>query len=171
MAGAVEFARLAEGVQLLGRTFDAAAFLADQVQLTAGQTRSQGVEQVIGQVAGLGQKQDGGVEGLGWRFYAEVAAPGEACIERRLIAGMPAPAMGRGQFAEQVVGRQTGQQQRALEKIGLTKQHFTARVHGRRLLKKVAQFTRAWPGLDLAARAAGEKRLGVFAQLLNDTLP
>jgi hypothetical protein len=32
-----------------------------------------------------------------------------------LIAGMPAPAMGGGEAAEQVVGGQTGQQQRTLE--------------------------------------------------------
>ncbi|MNG97507.1 hypothetical protein D3C79_566230 [compost metagenome] len=50
--------------------------------------------------------------------------------------------MGHGQVAEQIVGGRTGDQQRALEQVRLAEQHFTARVHGRRLLKKVAQCSR-----------------------------
>lgn len=55
MPRAVELARLAERVQLLGRAFDAAAFFTDQVQLTTGQARGEGVEDVIGQVLDLGR--------------------------------------------------------------------------------------------------------------------
>ncbi|MNR43649.1 hypothetical protein D3C85_1622910 [compost metagenome] len=59
-----------------------------------------------------------------------MAATAKAGIDSVLIAGMPAPAVGGRQLAEQVVGGQACEQQRALEKLGLTKQHFTARVHG-----------------------------------------
>ncbi|MNY16065.1 hypothetical protein D3C86_1493110 [compost metagenome] len=51
---AVELAWLAEWIELFGGAFDAAFFLADQVQLAAGQPRGQGVEDVIGQILGLG---------------------------------------------------------------------------------------------------------------------
>ncbi|MNO68891.1 hypothetical protein D3C76_597350 [compost metagenome] len=136
MPGAVELARFAKGLQLLGRAFDTAAFLPDQVQLAPGQARRQGVEQVGGQLTGLGQKQHGAVEGHRGRFDTVVAAAGKAPFEHGLVAGMPGPAMGHGQVAEQIVGGRTGDQQRALEQVRLAEQHFTARVHGRRLLEK-----------------------------------
>ena len=40
---------------------------------------------------------------------------GKPRVQGRLIAGVPAPAMGIGQTTQQVVGRQAGQQHRALE--------------------------------------------------------
>ncbi|MNY82848.1 hypothetical protein D3C86_2252010 [compost metagenome] len=47
-----------------------------------------------------------------------------------MLAGMPAPAAGPGQLAQQVVSGEAGQKQRALEQFGLSKQYFAARVHG-----------------------------------------
>ncbi|MNN69082.1 hypothetical protein D3C81_1848390 [compost metagenome] len=63
-----------------------------------------------------------------------MAAASKAAFEHGLVTGMPGPAMGHGQVAEQVVGGRAGEQQRALEQVRLAEQHFTARVHGRRLL-------------------------------------
>ncbi|MNH01896.1 hypothetical protein D3C79_611210 [compost metagenome] len=109
MAGAVELAWLAKGMQLFRRAFDPATLFADQIQHSSGQSRGQGIEQVVGQIARFGQKQHRGIETLGWRLYAEVAAPGKARLDPRLIAGMPAPAMGGRQLAEQVIGGQAGE--------------------------------------------------------------
>ncbi|MOA46362.1 hypothetical protein D3C78_1688660 [compost metagenome] len=89
---------------MFGGTFDAAFFLADQVQLAAGQPRGEGVEDVVGQVLGLGQKDHGAIESALRCVHAKVAAPVEAGVQRGLIAGVPAPAMGIGQAAQQVVG-------------------------------------------------------------------
>ncbi len=152
MAGAVELAWLAKGLQLLGRALDATAFLADQVQLAASQARGQGVEQVGSQFAGLGQEQHGVVESHFRWLDPIVAAPGEAAFEHGMIARMPGPAPGLGQLAEQAVGGGAGEQQRALEQLCLAEQHFTARVHGRRLLEKVAQFIRAGRRAQLTTR-------------------
>jgi hypothetical protein len=44
-----------------------------------------------------------------------MAALREARIQGRLIAGVPAPTMGLGQAAEQIVGGQACQQDRTLE--------------------------------------------------------
>ncbi|MNY20181.1 hypothetical protein D3C86_1536510 [compost metagenome] len=115
VARAVEFAWLAERVELFGGTFDAAFFLADQVQLAASQPRGEGVEDVVGQVLGLGQKDHRCIELALGRIHAKMAALGEAGVQRGLIAGVPAPAMSFGQAAQQVVGGQTGQQHRTLE--------------------------------------------------------
>ncbi|MNO99814.1 hypothetical protein D3C76_915950 [compost metagenome] len=115
VARAVEFAWLAERVELFGGTFDAAFFLADQVQLAAGQPRGEGVEDVVGQVLGLGQKHHGAIEPAFRCIHAKMAAPLETGVQGGLIAGMPAPAMRLWQAAQQVVGGQTGQQHRTLE--------------------------------------------------------
>ena len=104
MPCAVEFARFAEGVQLLGRAFDTAALFTDQVQLAAGQARGQGIEHVVGQVFGFGQEHHRCLERLLRRVHTKMAALGKACVQRRLITGMPAPAMGVGQFAQQIIG-------------------------------------------------------------------
>ncbi len=136
MPGAVQLARSAKGLQLFGRAFDAAAFFANQVQLTAGQARRQGIEQVGSQFTGLGQEQHGAVEGhLGW-LDTIVAATGKAAFEHGVIARMPCPGLGLRQLAEQAISGGAGDQQRALEQLCLAEQYFTARVHGRRLLKK-----------------------------------
>ncbi|MNN11541.1 hypothetical protein D3C81_1245020 [compost metagenome] len=136
VSGAVEFAWLAKGLQLLGRALDASALLADQVQLAASQARCQGVEQIGGQLAGFGQEQHGAFECCGRGLDAVMAAACEAAFEHGLIAGMPGPGLGLRQLAEQVVGGGAGDQQRPLKQLCLTEQHFTARVHGRRLLEK-----------------------------------
>ncbi|MNY33102.1 hypothetical protein D3C86_1673640 [compost metagenome] len=130
MARAVEFARSAECGQLFGRAFDAGALLADQEQLAPGQSCGQGAQQVVGEFAGFRQEQHRGGEILRGRRYAKVAAPGKAGCQQRLFAGVPAPAPGFRQTAEQVIGRQAGKQQRAAEQFGLTQQHFASRVHG-----------------------------------------
>ncbi|MNM44506.1 hypothetical protein D3C81_554050 [compost metagenome] len=115
MPRAVELARLAERHQLLGRAFDAALFLADQKHLTTFQARGYGVEDVIGQILGLGQKHHGRLESLFGHIHAKMAALGETGVERGLVTGMPAPAVSVRQAAEQIVGGQTGQQNRTLE--------------------------------------------------------
>ena len=74
-----------------------------------------------------------------------MAAAAETAVEQGLVPGVPGPAAGLRQLAEQVVGGQPGEQQRALEQFGLAKQHFTARVHGRRLLKKRAVYQSPLP--------------------------
>lgn len=103
MPGAVQLARSAKGLQLFGRAFDAAAFFANQVQLTAGQARRQGIEQVGSQFTGLGQEQHGAVEGhLGW-LDTIVAATGKAAFEHGVIARMPCPGLGLRQLAEQAI--------------------------------------------------------------------
>ena len=71
------------------------------------------------------------------RLGAKVAALREACCEQRMFASVPTPAVGVREVAEQVIGRQAGKQQRAVEQLGLTQQYFTSRVH-KRSLKKVA---------------------------------
>ncbi|MCY1464286.1 hypothetical protein D9M71_822880 [compost metagenome] len=109
MAGAVELARRAEGGELPGGTFDTGAFLADQVQRLAGQARGEGGQQVVGQFAGLRQEYHGAVERrFGWR-HVEPGAPGEAGFQGRMLAGVPAPAAGLGQLAQQVVSGEAGQ--------------------------------------------------------------
>ena len=65
-----------------------------------------------------------------------MAAADVTALQHALIARMPSPGLGLGQVAEQVVGGGAGDQQRPLEQLCLAEQHFTARVHGRRLLKK-----------------------------------
>ncbi len=120
MAGAVELARAAERAQLFGGGFDPATFFAYQKQLAPGKAGRQRIEQVIGQVAGLGQEQHSGVKGGPWRFNAEIHTPFKPRIQRGLITGMPAPTTSVRQFSEQVIGRQPDQQQRALKQLGLT---------------------------------------------------
>jgi hypothetical protein len=105
----VELAWFAEGVQLFGGAFDAAAFFAHQVQLGARQPCRHSLEDVVGEVLGLGQEYHGSVEGTLRYIHPEMAALGKPRIQRRLIARMPAPAMGIGQAAQQVVGGQAGQ--------------------------------------------------------------
>ncbi|MCY1546913.1 hypothetical protein D9M68_829380 [compost metagenome] len=100
---------------MFGRAFDAAAFFTHQIQLATGQPRGQGVEDVIGKVLGLGQKHHRCIELALGRGHAEMAALGEASVQRSLVAGVPAPAMGVGQATEQIIGGQAGQQHRALE--------------------------------------------------------
>src|SRR5690606_14388442 len=65
-----------------------------------------------------------------WHLRVEVAAAGKARREQCLIAGMPAPAARLRQRTEQIIGRQTGQQQLAVEQPGLTQENFASRVHG-----------------------------------------
>jgi hypothetical protein len=113
MARAVELARLAERVQLLGRPLDT-AFSRRPETPHAGQARSHGVEDVIGQVLGLGQEHHRAVELALRDIHAKMAALGKARIQGRLVAGMPAPAVSGRQATEQVVGGQTGQQHRTL---------------------------------------------------------
>ncbi|MDT4870279.1 hypothetical protein FQZ97_1053510 [compost metagenome] len=109
MAGAVELARRAEGDELLGGTFDTGAFLADQVQRLAGQARGEGGQQVVGQFAGFRQEHHGAVEArFGWR-HVEPGTSGEAGFQGRMLAGVPAPAAGLGQLAQQVVSGEAGQ--------------------------------------------------------------
>ena len=163
MPSAVELARLAEGRQLLGRPFDAGAFLANQKQRAAGQTGRQGAEQVVGQLAGFGQEQYRGVEPAVRRAHAELAAPGESGLQGRLVTGVPAPAVGLGQLAEQVIGRQPGQQRGAGKEFGLAQQHFASRVH-KRSSKKPRSLA------DYPARRTGEKGLGVLGHLDDDAL-
>ncbi len=127
MPGAVQLARFAKGLQLFGRAFDAAALFADQVQLTAGQARRQGIEQVGGQFAGLGQEQHGAVEGHFRRFDTMVTAAGKTAVEQGLIACVPCPGLGLWQLAEQAIGGGAGNQQRPLEQLCLAEQYFTAR--------------------------------------------
>ena len=106
-------ARFAErshfGVTAPEREFDTAALFTHQVQLATSQARGQGIEQVVGQVLGLGQEEHGAFEPSLRRIHPEMAALGKTCVERRLVAGMPAPAMGIGQPAQQVVGGQARQ--------------------------------------------------------------
>lgn len=111
----VELAWFAKGVQLLGGAFDAAAFFAHQVQFGARQTGGHGLEDVISQVLGLGQEHHRRIECAIRHIHPEMAALGKPCIQRRLVAGMPAPAMGIGQPPQQVVGGQAGQQHVALK--------------------------------------------------------
>ncbi|MOA44685.1 hypothetical protein D3C78_1670000 [compost metagenome] len=115
MPRTVELAWLAERVELLGRPFDAAAFFPHQVHLSPGQARRHGIEDVVGQVLGLGQEHHGRVEPTLGYVHAKVAALREASVQRGLIPSVPAPAMGIGQTAEQVIGGQAGQQDRTLE--------------------------------------------------------
>ncbi len=111
MARAVEFAGAAERAQLTRRRFDACTFFPDQKQLATGQTRGQGVEQVVGEVLGFGQEQHSGLEGLGGGVCAEMSTLAEAGIQRGEIPGMPTPAPRVGQRAQQIVGGKVGQQQ------------------------------------------------------------
>ncbi|MNN83469.1 hypothetical protein D3C81_2005100 [compost metagenome] len=65
-----------------------------------------------------------------------VTAAGKTAVEQGLIACVPCPGLGLWQLAEQAIGGGAGNQQRPLEQLCLAEQHFTARVHGRRLLEK-----------------------------------
>lgn len=71
-------------------------FLPDQKQLGTGQARGHGVEQVVGEVLGLGQENHRRIKRALRHVHAELAALGEACVERGLVTGMPAPAVGIG---------------------------------------------------------------------------
>src|SRR5690606_37871370 len=106
VACTVQFAWLAVGGQLFGCALDTATLFADQIQIASAQTSGQSLQQVVGELARLGQEQYGAGKGRLGRLGAEVATPGEARIQNALLAGMPAPAMGVRQLAEQVVGRQ-----------------------------------------------------------------
>jgi len=71
-----------------------------------------------------------------------MAAAGKAAFEQGVIACVPGPGMSLGQLSQQAIGWGPCYQQRALEQLCLAEQHFTARVHGRRL-RKIAQCSRA----------------------------
>ena len=94
MPRAIQFAGLAVGGQLLARALDPAALFADQEEFAAGQAGGQAGQQVVGQFAGLGQEQNGRSPGAGRRARVETATVGEAGVQLRLLAGVPAPALG-----------------------------------------------------------------------------
>ena len=137
MAGAVELAGLAQDAQLARRAFDPGLLFPDQKQTTRGrQALAQGSEQEVGGLAGLGQEQHGSGEvarrGLDPQADATRIAPHQLFG----LARMPTPAAGRGQGAQQLIGRQAGQQQGAAKALGVTEEDFAARIHGATWRKK-----------------------------------
>lgn len=129
MTGTVQLPGFAELRQLFCRPLDTGFFFTDQKQPLHARQAGQRVQQVLGQLAGLGQEQNGIGHGRLRELVTIMCRTGT--LQHPVFVGQPAPGRCLWPFGQQMIGGSTCQQEFFRGKVVcLPQQHLASWVHG-----------------------------------------